>query len=316
MADPSVEPVPTVDLGPLFEGDRIDTVVEAIDDALTRAGGFVVSGFPDAQGLDERGRRMLEFFDLPPSVRMACATRATNPDNANIYRGYVSLLDGGSFARNEMFDIGPATPVSGPRMPGIEILRERNAWPAEMPHAGWRAAMLGWYVQMRHVGLAVMFAVAKATGVDAATLGPLFQDGNSTLRLLNYPEDVADGEALAAGRHTDGAGLSLLWQGEPGLQVEGPDGVWRDVPSVSDSVSVHLGDVLEAVTDGAIPATPHRVLASGTPRRSIGFFLEPALGAPLKPARADAEDPSNTYAAHLLRRLRTYDGIGDFIPDP
>ena len=73
------------------------------------------------------------------------------------------------------------------------------------------------------------------------------------------------------------------------------------------------------MTDGRIPATPHRVLDLGKPRQSIGFFYEPGLGVPLKgdlfakPADVDLRD---TYGWMLLKRLSGYPGVGDRVPDP
>ena len=127
---------------------------------------------------------------------------------------------------------------------------------------------------------------------------------------------------LAAGRHTDAAGVSLLWQREPGLQAQAPDGLWRDVPRIDNCISVHLGDILEVMTDGRVPATPHRVIDHGTPRQSIGFFLEPALSAELSPLRLEAssgepdEAARGTYCWHLLRRLSSYPENAPFVPRP
>ncbi len=71
------------------------------------------------------------------------------------------------------------------------------------------------------------------------------------------------GELLAAGRHCDAAGLSLLWQDSLGLQAEAADGTWRTAPCRTNSISVHLGDVLSIMTEGKARATPHRVVGHG-----------------------------------------------------
>ena len=132
-----------------------------------------------------------------------------------------------------------------------------------------------------------------------------------------------DEATLVAGRHTDAAGVSLLWQAQPGLQAQSRDGIWRDVPPVANCISVHLGDVLEIMTDGRVPATPHRVLDKGCARQSIGFFLEPALGAKLSavqpedpPVVIDEEAARGTYGWHLLRRMHGYSEVGQFVPYP
>jgi len=145
------------------------------------------------------------------------------------------------------------------------------------------------------------------------------------MAILNELPDPEAGKeqepALAAGRHTDGAGVSLLWQAQPGLQAQSSDGTWRHVPAIDNCVSVHLGDVLEIMTDGRVPATPHRVLDLGGPRQSVGFFLEPALGAKLstpEPLSGSADDEAarGTYGWHLLRRINGYGEAANLVPYP
>ena len=161
-----------------------------------------------------------------------------------------------------------------------------------------------------------------------------FREGNSTLRLLNYPvrprdshiveempEERRTGEdpPLSTGRHTDAAGVSILWQREAGLQAQAPDGTWRDVPRIENCLSVHLGTVLEIMTEGRVPATPHRVIDRGAPRQSIGFFLEPGLGAQLEPIKAGAAASASvtgTYGWHLQERFHEQKGYEHLVPRP
>ena len=78
---------------------------------------------------------------------------------------------------------------------------------------------------------------------------------------------------------------------------------------------VHVGDVMTQMTKGVVPATPHRVLHTGdASRHSVGFFLEPALSAPVTPADHPVGKPAvqDTYAFQLLRTLSSrveWDGI-------
>jgi isopenicillin N synthase-like dioxygenase len=330
--------VPTIDIAGLFANDRAaQAATDArIGEAVFEAGGFVISGYPGADGIDARAIRILSFFDLPDEVKRTVASRVTNPENPRVYRGYLATLEQDGWAHNEFFDIGPEEPVPGPSIPGMEILSETNAWPEIEPTPGWRQAMSAYYGHMNVVAAAVMMSAGRSVGVAEEDLEMRFSGGNSTLRLLNYPippkglriaeeapdERAPDGDGmpLATGRHTDKAGVSLLWQGGPGLQAQAPDGRWRDVPCYPNSISVHLGDVLEIMTEGRVPATPHRVIDHRKSRRSIGFFLEPALNARISPIhatdRTDGADPSarGTYGWHLLRQLRGYEGYEHLVP--
>lgn len=327
MADLAV-----IDIAPLFTDDR--KAQKATDEDIRRAvfetGGFVISNYPDADKVDVRGAKMLAFFDLPYEIKRGVATRAMDPEGRRIYRGYVASLAPGCWAHNETYDIGPEDPVAGPAIPGMEIFAETNIWPHREPRPGWRRAMHAYYDHMERVGRAVMLSVGRAVGYADAELMARFEGGNSTLRLLNYPTpprglkvDAEDDDPpLATRRHTDAAGLSLLWQRQPGLQAQAPDGTWRDVPRLENCISVHLGTVLELMTGGRVPATPHRVIARGTPRQSIGFFLEPALSARLAPLDGAAAPPDRapaaggTYGWHLQSVFHQREAYAHLVPAP
>ncbi len=306
-----------------------------LGEAVVETGGIVVTGYPDAGEVDARAGRMLSFFDLPEGEKRRLETRTTNPSGSRIYRGYQASLQPDAWAHNEFFDIGPEVPTAGPAIPGMEILTETNIWPSAEPVAEWKQTMRRYYDQMQRLSTAVMLSLGRSLGTGDALLSRHFTGGNSTLRLLNYPRPPGDmrvydelpdsdgeqGPPLAAGRHTDVAGVSLLWQAQPGLQAQSTDGTWRDVPAIDNCVSVHLGNVLEIMTEGRVPATPHRVLEQGAARQSIGFFLEPALGAQLStpdplPNGSGEETGRGTYGWHLLRRLNSYDGNAELVPFP
>lgn len=327
-----------IDIAPLFGGNDADkqSVDNRIRQAIFDQGGFVISGYPDTDKVDVRADQMLAFYDLPNAEKRAVASKVLEPANDRIYRGYTASLERGSWSHNEMFDIGPDKPVTGPTIAQMEILSEKNIWPEVEPVPGWQRTMGEFYDHMHKVARAVLMATGRAAGFAEEDLTARFDGGNSTLRLLNYPprppevrnlvdapdDTFVDGKPLATVRHTDASGLSLLWQNRPGLQAQSPDGVWRDVPQLSNCVSVHLGTVLEVMTGGRVPATPHRVLDFGVPRQSVGFFLEPALGAQLSEvgqAPACSNDPADargTYGWHLLKRLHGYPGYEGLVADP
>jgi len=303
--------LPIIDVSALFQEGPHHAIDRLVGKSLEKAGGFVVTGFPGAAELEDRAARMLSFFQLPQQ------DRASARSASGLYRGYISLLGIDDFARTEWFDTGPVEFRTAPPIRGSELLVEPNGWPTTEPYDGWRKDVESHFADLEKAALAVMFSVARACNADSDDLKTAFREGNSTLRLLHYPapevEASSDGELrLAAVRHTDAAGVSLLWQAGPGLQVEGLDGVWRDVPQLPGSISVHLGDVLEMMTGGRVPPTPHRVVDHGGERHSIGFFLEPSLEASM----TGTDRLQDTYAWRLLERLRGYPSLAGQIPEP
>lgn len=320
----------SIDISALFNGD--DTSCGAVDkqiyNAILTHGGFVISDFPQAEKIDTLAQKMVTFFDLEEDAKFTAAKVCNNPKAENMYRGYESNLMAGRFAYNEMFDIGPRSPSPAPT-PGSQLFAEKNIWPEVEPTEGWRAAMEEYYDILQSTAMAVMHAVGRAANLSAERLESMFRTGNSTLRLINYPippedglinhrDEDDEGLKISAASHTDGSGLSILWSLQPGLQARSPDGVWRDIPQQPNCLSIHLGDVIDAMTEGQIPATPHRVLGHGVHRQSIGFFLEPRLDVPLRSAKdlAAADDIRSTYGWLLQKRFSTYEAYKGLIESP
>lgn len=327
----------SIDISGLFTGAPEERAAadECIGDALKHHGGFIISNFPDADKVDERAHKMLCFFEFSEAQKHAVASKTSNPASEVIYRGYASFLEPDGWAYNEMYDIGPAKPFGGPAIEGMSVFSEKNIWPETEPCAGWQEAMRAYYAHLNEIAMAVMLSVGRFAGFSDAQLQARFREGNSTLRLLNYPvkpkdmritnefPDTLYGDdetlPLATGRHTDAAGVSILWQRQSGLQAQAPDGRWRDVPMIKDCLSVHLGTVLEIMTGGKVPATPHRVIDHGICRQSIGFFLEPGLGAQLEPMkndRAQSNCATGTYGWHLQKRYHQQKGYEHLVPAP
>lgn len=301
--------VDTIDIAALFgaPGPERDACDAALWNGLRRTGAVVITGFPDADQVDGRARAGLTLFDQPDSVRKPLVSRLTNPENANWYRGY-HLCTGERLLQNDFYDMGPEMPASGPDLPGIEIFCEKTPLPDPNVMPGWADTMRQHYDHLNSVAQQMIRSIGRSAGFEENVIRARFDGSHSTLRLLSYgagavtPHTSEDGVPLSAGRHTDASGLSLLWQDTPGLQAEGQDGIFRDIPAVPHAISVHVGDAMTRLTHGVVPATPHRVLACDGPRKSVGFFLEPALCAAVTPADS-TKDPvpvQDTYGWQLI----------------
>ena len=347
---------PIVDIGALYgtDGDAYARAQTALVDAVASSGVFVAVGMPDSERLDERANFLLRFFELSDKQRDSLSIKRSDPNSDRMYRGYYSTPARHRFSHLQYFDIGPDRNLAVPDLLDAHMFLERNVWPVDEPAHGWRAAMLAHYAMLEQLGQTVLYALADAMRIDLSALKSRFDHGNSTMRLLRYPTRPADTpvdttpgkatlgrdpneEAMAIGRHTDGCGLSLLWQRDCGLQGQASDGTWFDVPATDNGVSVHIGDVVDSLTEGRIPATPHRVFNQPTERRSLGFFLEPTLVAncaPIGPDSLDSTEPMaspdsrsrpesgyrreelDSYCALLLRRHARYPGYEGIIRDP
>jgi len=305
----ATEQIDAVDIGPLFGTDATarNACDAALWGALRRTGSALITGFPGADKVDARARTGLEVFDLPETQLRAITTALIEPDNPNLYRAYWPCTPE-RLLQNDFFDVGPDVHEAAPDLPDIDVLTELTLWPDPEPRTGWSDTVRAHYNHLNEVAQAMIRSIGRSAGFGEDVIRARFDGTNSTLRFLNYRDGAAnsqpgpDGVILSGGRHTDVSGLSLLWQGSPGLQAEGQDGVWRDIPKLPNAISIHVGDVMTRLTDGAVPGTPHRVLACKGPRRSVGFFLEPRLSALVTPANLPDDQTTirDTYAWQLL----------------
>ncbi|MBO9491136.1 isopenicillin N synthase family oxygenase [Endozoicomonas sp. G2_1] len=127
---------------------------------------------------------------------------------------------------------------------------------------------------------------------------------NTLLRVLHYPPLTGDEEpgAIRAAAHEDINLLTILpAANEPGLQVQGKDGEWMDVPADFGNLIINIGDMLQEASNGYFPSTSHRVInptgkGSDKSRISLPLFLHPRSEVKLS--------ERHTQESYLLERLR------------
>jgi isopenicillin N synthase-like dioxygenase len=127
---------------------------------------------------------------------------------------------------------------------------------------------------------------------------------NTLLRVLHYPpfEGTEEAGAIRAAAHEDINLLTILpAANEPGLQVQGTDDKWVDVPSDFGNLIINIGDMLQEASGGYFPSTSHRVInPTGTKtsksRISLPLFLHPRNEVVLS--------EKHTQESYLLERLK------------
>jgi len=278
--------------------------------------GFLTLSDVDATlGLEEPRKAMLDFFRAGPDAKARTLRNKYDSTRPNVYRGYFpaepekgALLEG--------FDIGPD--VMDPRRAGDggDPLTEPTPRPG-LPD--WNEAVAEYYAAMCRVGDALTRALLRGLNADEALADQLFSGTISSLRLLRYPEtpeayfpperqvSLASGETrwIMTKPHTDSGFVTLLWQDATGgLQAQGPDEGWIDVPPARGGLVVNFGQMLADWSSGRIKATPHRVLGGGAERFSVPFFYEPAVDAVIEPLfRGESGADSFVYGDFLWERM-------------
>ena len=186
-----------------------------------------------------------------------------------------------------------------------------NVWP-DRPR-GFERQVAWLYDALDALGLRLLRALTGPLGVAPDTFDAMARGGNSVLRLLHYPPLAPDADpaSVRAAAHEDINLITLLVSASAaGLELLDRGGTWRAVDAPPDSVIVDVGDMLSRITNGALPATTHRVVnpqGPNGPRYSMPFFLHPRPDAVLsvldRYRDADAA-PDVTAGAFLAERLR------------
>lgn len=255
-------------------GNPDDRVTKEVAEACRDTGFFVVvdHGIP-GELIDEVDAVSREFFELPTETKMQWAG-----DGFHAY-GPPRGEDG-----HEVFHVSHFDDVEELRGAGYSrAIAERiplNTWPstpAQLP-ATWRR----YYGAME--GLARRLLRLFEAGLDVPTgwFDPYISRHTANMSANYYPKPktVRTREDRFAA-HTDLSLFTMVYQdASPGsIEVCTRDGSWITVPPIPGSFVVNLGRIMTRLTNGAWPATPHRVpdppADSERERLSIPFFFFP-----------------------------------------
>ncbi|MEC7523356.1 MAG: 2-oxoglutarate and iron-dependent oxygenase domain-containing protein [Myxococcota bacterium] len=299
----------TIPVVSLADGERDPERFEAQLGNALRDLGFVAvedHGIPQ-RVFDDVYADFARFFALEEAAKR----RYERPDEGRA-RGYTSF--GVEHAKDravpdlkEFFHVGREADPDHPRRKGLMA----NQWPEQIP--GLRAHTLALFEALDRVAARLLAAVGGHLGVERDRLPDLARDGNSVLRVIHYP--VCDGfdapGAMRAAEHEDINLMTLLPPSpQSGLELLTRDGEWLPIHAIEGQIIVDTGDMMSRITNGALPATTHRVVnPDGEPeaRYSMPFFVHPHVEATLEvlpPCQGDDDPPPVGAQDFLMERLR------------
>ena len=174
-----------------------------------------------------------------------------NPDSIDLKEAYDIGYD--------LQDLQFQRPMLGP-----------NQWP-ELP--GFREAISRYYQAALALGNTLFRGFALALGLDETRFLQNVSRPPSQLRLIHYPFNPdLPADRPGIGAHTDYECFTILLPTAPGLEVLNGAGEWIDVPLLEDAFVINIGDMLQALTNGAFVATSHRVRKVAEERYSFPLF--------------------------------------------
>lgn len=175
-----------------------------------------------------------------------------------------------------------------------------NLWP-EQP-ADFASTVQDYFEKSLNLGMLVLRAIAAATGRDAHYFTDKFGKPMALLRGNYYPPRPVNSGPLDFGiaAHSDYGCLTLLaTDGQPGLEVQLPNGTWQALTVAPGEFVINFGEMLEMWTEGDLKATLHRVRGNDQERISIPLFLNPNYDANVAPV---GKDEVILAGEHLSRR--------------
>jgi isopenicillin N synthase-like dioxygenase len=314
--------IPVIDVSRLASSaeDRAELAVE-ITDICHRVGFMIVTdhGVPQ-EHLDAVFDMMATFFALDTDAK-----RSIDKLDSPWFRGWEAV--GSEYTNNrpdmrEQIDLWTEWP-SRPKdvEPSHLRLLGPNQWPPDEVLSGMKELMSEWYRRMGALADALLSSLSSGLGLSENHLRNLFgAEPMSLTKLIHYPP-TPSGEA-GVNAHHDAGFLTVLAPGPtPGLQVENPDGAWIDVPAVDGGLVINLGEMLQAMTNNYLVATPHRVITNAE-RLSAGYFHGPSLDLRLDPLPLDprfgeavATSERHSRAGFMARKEETESGVGDMLSD-
>lgn len=255
------------------------------------------------------------FFALPEAEK-----RRWHVAGGGGQRGYTPFrteIAKGASAHDlkEFWHVGrerPANPaLTDPTMPA-------NVWP-DAPE-GFRETFTELYAAFDRIGARILSHIAVWLGLAADWFDPAIDGGNSILRLLHYPPITdATGGAIRAGAHEDINLITLLLGAEEaGLELLTREGRWIPASPPPGALVVNIGDMLQRLTNHALPSTTHRVrnpegARAGHSRYSMPFFLHlrsefrittlPGCVSAANPDRYPAGITADEYLHERLREI-------------
>ena len=270
--------IPQIDMSNFFE--RKAEIADALWEAATQIGFFqLVNHGIDPSLVDEAFALSAGFFSQPTE------TKEQYP-----------MLQGTNAGWEYRAQVRPSTSTADRKESyQITLPRMGKLWPTGAEVPGFKATMLAFERANWALGMKVLDCFALKLGFSSDFFtdchDPMSPEYQSTLRLIHYlemegakPEDF---ELWRAGAHTDFDCLTLLHQrpGQgglqlcPGLESEGGELEWTDVPPLPGVVTCNIGDMLMRWADDRLLSTLHRVRMPQPDeyqgaRYSIAFFCQ------------------------------------------
>jgi len=260
--------IPEIDFGPFLGGEKADrrAVADQINAACRTFGFMNIKNLPiSGQLITQVFNQAEQFFALPRETKDLIGR-----SDRDAISGYIGI-------EGEHLDPRKAGDLKEGFSVNRASLRLLDTWSIPLPEL--RSTILSFYEAGARASSILMQAVALSVGMPDDVFEDKHDRHSSTVRLFHYPAAMRQHQPgqLRAGTHTDYGSITLVFQGEGGLEAL-VDGAWLAVPHVPGAVTVNVADLLSRWTNGRFRSPEHRVALpseSTRSRYSVVFFYNP-----------------------------------------
>ncbi|OMO84358.1 Oxoglutarate/iron-dependent dioxygenase [Corchorus capsularis] len=160
----------------------------------------------------------------------------------------------------------------------------------------------------RHLGriaTTLFEAMVKDLNLDPKQSESNIDESTGFIRVYRYPAGVMAEEAWGMIAHTDSSVLSIVNQDKvAGLEIF-KDNKWQLVNPVPNTLIVHIGDMMQAISDDEYISVKHRVRVNKQEERfSICYFVFPAEGSVIRSSKYRPFTYAD-FQEHVQKDLKT-----------
>lgn len=308
----TTQTIPVLDLQDFIDGNprKADQFVQDFGAALHQLGFFALVNHGVEPSMIQSAYNAAEaFFALPDAVKIQYDIADLKGQRGFTQFGKEHAKDSEAPDLKEFWHVGRETPTEHP------VGYPDNIWPREVPQ--FRAVMATLFDELETCANYLMMACAQYLQQPTDFFTTQVKEGQTILRVIHYPpisEDRTPNSQRAA-PHEDINLITLLCEATtPGLELLKTDGEWLPIKPIPGQIIVDTGDMLQALSNGLLKSTTHRVVnpdSSRNRRFSMPFFVHPRPDFDLTPLPSCIEKtgnkavyPAETAAQALEKRLR------------
>jgi isopenicillin N synthase-like dioxygenase len=258
--------------------------------------------------------RFKKFFALPEEEKLRYRIQGIGGARGLTPFGVETAKGATHYDLKEFWQIGRELP------PGHRYRSSMpdNIWIEGDP--GFKRAALALWESFDAMGRKLLESIALYLGLPQHWFDDTVGEGNSVLRVLHYPPVKEGSTGVRAGAHEDINVITLLLGAEEGgLELLDRNGRWLPINPPPGSLVCNVGDMLQRLTNHALPSTTHRVVNPtgervNRPRYSMPFFLHfnsdfpiatlPGCITPERPNRYPEPILADDYLRERLREIK------------